>query len=353
MVESSKSNDMKIKVISEDKTNKRDEREEKITNILFSFLIVLTAIGTSMMIYKLPEFTNDLTERNPDYNFPKISDLSLTIVSVFFLIILKIGIEKLANPLSNRFISKKYTNPQDEANFGLGKVYIKKLSTNMFKLIFYTIMVVFGYMLLSQLDYFPRSLGGSGELTNMFSVGYPDAFYHWKPKYFDMYYLTALGFCVTDLIWLVFIYELQSDFVLMLLHHVCTISLISFSYLTNWSNIGCIVLFLHDVGDIFVYLTRIVINTDLKSGIKMSTAVGLIIVYIYTRIYVFSDVILSIIRGVTWGFTWPTISLTVFLCFLFIMHVNWVYLILKKILVGLVGGKIEDPASVKKVSKTN
>jgi hypothetical protein len=353
MVESTTPNDMNMKVNNEDRISKRDEREEKITNILFSFLIVLTGIGTSIMIYKLPEFTNDLIDKNPSYNFPKLSDLSFTIVSVIFLIFLKILIEKLAHPISLILISNKYLNSQDEANFALGKVYIKKLSTNIFKLIFYTIMVTLGYVLLSQLDYFPRSLGGSGELMNMFSKGYPDAFYHWKPKYFDMYYLTALGFCVTDLIWLFFIYELQSDFVLMLLHHVCTISLISFSYLTNWSNIGCIVLFLHDVGDIFVYITRIVINTDLKSWVKLSTASGLIIVYIYTRIYVFADVIMSIIRGVTWGFTWPTISLTVFLCFLFIMHMNWVYLILKKIIMGLYGNKIEDPASVKKVSKQN
>lgn len=352
MADASKS-DLGIRVNTEEKTNKRDEKEEKITNVLFSFLIVLTAMGTSMMIYKLPEFTNDLAERNPSYNFPKLSDMSIALICVVILIILKISIETITKPFSELIISKRYTNPQDEANFSLGKIYIKKLSTNTFKLLFYTTMVIFGYNLLSQLKYFPKSLGGEGDLMNMFSPGYPDAFYHWKPKYFDFYYLTALGFCMTDLIWLVFIYELQSDFVLMLLHHVCTISLISFSYLTNWSNIGCIVLFLHDVGDIFVYITRIVINTDLKSWLKISTAVGLVIVYIYTRIYVFGDLILSIIRGVTWGFTWPTISLTVFLCFLFIMHVNWVYLIMKKIFMGLFENKIEDPASVKKVSKTN
>ncbi len=352
MVESSKP-DMKLRVNEEEKTNKREE-EGKFTNILFSFLIVLTAIGTSLMIYKLPEFTSDLVEKNPSYNFPKLSDLTIALYAVAVLITLKITVEKLARPLSERIISKKYTNPEDEASFSLGKVYIKKLSTNIFKLISYTIMVICGFLILSQLDYFPTSLGGKGQLMNMFSPGYPDAFYHWKPAYFDIYYLTALGFCLTDLIWLVFIYELQSDFILMLLHHVCTISLISFSYLTNWSNIGCIVLFLHDIGDIFVYLTRIVINTDLKSWVKISTAVGLIIVYIYTRIYVFSNVILSILRGAgTWGFDWPTTSLTVFLCFLLTMHINWVYLILKRISMALFEKKIEDTANVRKVSKTN
>jgi ceramide synthetase len=139
----------------------------------------------------------------------------------------------------------------------------------------------------------------------------------------------------------------------MLLHHICTISLITFSFLTNYSNVGCVVLFLHDVGDIFVYITRIVINTDASKPIKISTAILLQIVFIYTRLYVFGDLILSIYYGITWGFKWPDTSLTLFLCFLYIMHVNWVYLILKKIFTGLIGGQVEDPAHVKKYSKKN
>ena len=223
----------------------------------------------------------------------------------------------------------------------------------MFKLIFYTTTVIFGYILLSQLEYFPTSLGGKGYLMKMFEPGYPHSFYHWKPDYFDIYYLFALSFCITDLIWLVFIYELQSDFILMLLHHICTISLITFSFLTNYSNVGCVVLFLHDVGDIFVYITRIVINTDLNQPTKLSTAIVLQIVFIYTRLYVFADLILSIYYGITWGFKWPDTSMTLFLCFLYVMHVNWVYLILKKIAQGFFGGKVEDPASVKKYAKKN
>jgi hypothetical protein len=251
-------------------------------------------------------------------------------------------------PFSEVLLAKKYQNIDDEANYSLGRVYVKKLSTNMFKLIFYIFMTVLGYILLKQLDYFPTSLGGKGYLMKIFESGYPGTFYHWKPDYFDFYYLTALGFCVTDLIWLVFVYELQSDFIMMLLHHICTISLLSFSFLTNYSNIGCIVLILHDIGDIFVYVTRIVINTDAKSFIKLSTATLFVLIFIYTRLFVFGELIYTIFKGITWGFKWPDTSLTLFLCFLYIMHINWVYLILKKIFTGLVENKIEDTASVKK-----
>jgi len=214
-------------------------------------------------------------------------------------------------------------------------------------------MVIFGYSILSQLDYFPKSLGGKGELANMYSQGYPGTFYHWKPAFFDIYYLTGLAFCITDLIWLIFVYELQSDFIMMLLHHTCTISLITFSFLANWSNIGCVVLFLHDIGDIFVYVARTFINTDLITSIKISIGVSLISTFVYTRLFVLSQVILSLFKGITWGFDWSTGSMTVFLCFLLIMHINWVILILKKISMALFEKKYEDTANLKKTSKTS
>jgi len=259
----------------------------------------------------------------------------------------------LTLPISESIITRKYLDPSDEVNYQMGKVYIKKLSTNIFKLCFYTFMTIFGYYLLYQLDYFPTTLGGRGNMMKMFEPGYPDMYFHWKPNYFNIYYLTGLGFCLTDLIWLIFVYELQSDFVMMLLHHLCTISLIMFSFLTNYTNIGCIVLFLHDFGDIFVYITRLVINTDAQSYLKISTAVILVVVFIYTRLFVFGTLLYSIWSGMTWGFKWPDTSLFLFLCFLYIMHVNWVYLILKKIVKGLTTDKCEDTASVKKYSKTN
>ena len=215
-------------------------------------------------------------------------------------------------------------------------------------------MTYFGYMILSQLDHFPTHMGGSGSLSNLFEAGYyPGTFINWKPAYFDLYYFTALAYCLTDMVWLVFIYELQNDFAMMVLHHFCTISLLAFSYLTDYSNIGSIVLIVHDVGDIFVYITRIVINTDSKPIIKISTATLLVLVFIYTRIYLYADLIVSFVQGLTWGNQWPDKVITLFLCCLYMMHINWVYLISKRIYKGIIGDKIEDTALVKDVSEKN
>jgi len=137
---------------------------------------------------------------------------------------------------------------------------------------------------------------------------------------------------------------------MMLVHHMCTISLITFSYLSNYSNIGCIVLFLHDFGDIFVYITRIFLNTRAPEFLKVSSGVLLLAVYIYTRIYVFGEVILELYRGISTHFNLVNKSLTGLLVFLYILHLYWVFLIIKKICSALFMKSYEDTFKVKKQS---
>ena len=248
-------------------------------------------------------------------------------------------------------LAKKYTDPSDEDNFALGRIYLKKQATNIYKLLYFIFTTAFGYYILKQLDYFPESLGGFGSISKMWEAGYPNCFHHWKPDYFDIYYLTGLAFCFTDLIWLVFVYELQSDFIVMIFHHFCTISLITFSFLSNYSNIGSIVLFLHDAGDIVVYFSRITVYVDVtwKKRLIGVTGALLLTVFIYTRIYVLGKVLESIYYDIIWEWNWVTRFLFSFLCFLFIMHLNWIYLILKKYFGAILNDKFEDTASIKKV----
>jgi hypothetical protein len=243
-------------------------------------------------------------------------------------------------------LNEKYKNPEDIQNYNLGKIYLKKLCTNFFKMVFYFVICVISYNILKQLDYFPVSLGGNGDMKNLFVKGYPDFYFHWKPEYFDIYYLVELSYCLTDLVWLVFIYELQTDFILMLFHHTCTISLISFSFLTNYTNIGCLVLFLHDSGDILVYFTRILINSNLKNLYVLLIGLCLTTFFIYTRLVVFGQLISLIWNGIPAPWCIVTTCLWGFLTFLYIIHINWVYLLLKKIYVAIFQNKIEDTHNV-------
>ena len=241
---------------------------------------------------------------------------------------------------------EEYLNPEDTHNFNIGLIYTKKNCTNFFKLSYYIVVVIIGHYILKQLDYFPKNLLGNGDVSNLFIGGFPSYIFHIKPQLFNYYYLGALAFHLTDLIWLVGVYELQSDFLMMLLHHTCTISLITFSYLSNYTNVGCIVLFLHDFTDIFVYITRIFLNTRTKEIIKVSSGIFLLLIYIYCRIYVFGDLLVKVFYGLISHLNWVNQTLWGFLCFLYVLHLYWVYLILNKIFNALFMNKYEDSFKV-------
>jgi hypothetical protein len=241
------------------------------------------------------------------------------------------------------------TEDKNDENHHLGKIYHKKLCISGFKMIYFIVAIATGYSILNQLDFFPTSLGGNGELKNMFNAGYPGYMFFWKPDYFDIYYLACLSYHVVDLIWLVFFYELQSDFVMMILHHICTISLVVFSYMSNYSNVGSVVMFLHDFSDIFVYLIRTVINTDAGKIWKVISGAVLLVIFIYTRIYVFGELIYTLfVYYSKLGWNPMNTPLTIFLAFLYVMHIYWVYSILKKMAAAVFKNKIEDTCKVNK-----
>lgn len=92
-------------------------------------------------------------------------------------------------------------------------------------------------------------MGGSGDLSNLF-IDYPN----WsKPAYFDLFYIASTGYhiesCVTHIL-----SERNSDFIEMTLHHILTLNLIVFSYLSCFTKVGVLILWLHNWSDIFTAL---------------------------------------------------------------------------------------------------
>lgn len=257
----------------------------KLTDIIFGLLFIITTLGTVLIFFSISDFRNELISLNPSSSFPKFSDLYITLISVPIFILTKLLIERIFKPISEKIISKRYTKVDSEDNFSR-QIYVKKLSTSFFKLIKYIIITSFGFLILRDADFFPISMGGKGDFKNAFSKGYPASLFYTKPYLLDIYYMAELAFYIVDIIWLVLINERQSDFIAMLFHHTCSISLIAFSYFTNLSSAGSLVILLHDFGDIFVYITKITTQTDVHSLFKISSALTLTGVFIYTRLYI-------------------------------------------------------------------
>ena len=116
----------------------------------------------------------------------------------------------------------------------------------------------------------------------------------------------------------------------MLLHHICTINLIIFSFITNYSNIGSLIIFCHMESDILGHVIKFIMQTDLP--IFLIGLIGVIFIsnFIYMRQYVFGEILIIIYKYITWKWGIITTMLWLFLIILYIMHFRWSIILLYK-----------------------
>jgi len=322
------------------------------------------------MAYKYTHYWEPYEQYIPaDYKMPVVSDLKQSFYALPFLIILRFVMEKILHPFASFIFQKKKENKSKENNNGSNnnhnndgkdakednqsgmthEMAIKKLTQNMFKFLYYSAAIYLGYHALKDLNYFPYELLGNGDMRNMFT-GFPSVLFFQKTEYFDTYYLVSLAYVATDLFFLVFVHDFSSDFYIMFLHHCCTISLISFSFLTQMSHVGAIVLFAHDFTDISVYLVRTLLHTNAHDYAKAGFGIIMILNWIYLRFYVFVKLIFHIIFYYE---VWNVFSynLLMFLIFLVLMHVYWISAILARLFRYFGGSNLEDIGPEKKKVK--
>ena len=128
---------------------------------------------------------------------------------------------------------------------------VHKATKNLFKAIFYTCMVAFGFYVYSDTPYHSKFMFGSGDMMVLDS----DWPYNQPPRLMKVYYMMGISYHSSDMIHL-FLKSAQKDFFEMLLHHYISIMLIIGSYMTNFWNSGINVMLQMDSGEIFVGLLR-------------------------------------------------------------------------------------------------
>ena len=292
------------------------------------------------------EFRKALLSLKQDYEFSKFQDFKICAILISLISIFKYCAQKFLVIFCSKIIKKKFREPKNEDERKFSEQIKKKVSMHCYKCFMYLFLSVFGYYILKDITFFPKSLLGHGRLQNMFINGYPKSFFFYKPPLFDFYYMLCLSYFTSDLIWLLFINERQTDFVDMLLHHSCTITLIIFSHLTHYSNVGSIILLLHMESDIFVHLTRIFLRTDVMEIIKDISGLILVFNFIYMRIYVLGEIIYVLYTYVTWKGTvdW---FLLILLVMIYILHINWTIVLIQKMFGMFSGIKLTDNSVIK------
>jgi hypothetical protein len=156
-----------------------------------------------------------------------------------------------------------------------------------FKFCYFVFITAIGWVIMKDEDWFPPVLGGSGATVNCYK-GFP---FHEVSQTIRYYYMTQLGYHMHSLLFLVFFSTPRNDYTEMFIHHCCAITAVAVSWQFNYWKIGCLVLIVHDVGDVVGYLIKAVVDTD-RFVMVISVYLVLLGVWGYSRLYAFPFFIL-------------------------------------------------------------
>lgn len=336
----------------EQKTKEVEKKEKKkltgkqkydmVTETAFGCLQVVALVFLFFVIKNLIAWRKNLINLNPSYPFPQVKDLYKSIIILLPILAFKGTFESFFVHIVPKLLKEQYKHPKNEADRQLAEILPAKVARHFYKIAVYTGMSIYAFIVLKDLDYFPKSLLGHGEMKNMFKAGYPNAYYRERSSAFDYFYLISLAFALSDCFSLISTYGTQNDFKNMLLHHTCEVSLIIFSYLTNYSNIGSLVLITHNISDIPNHFTKIILRADVPGIVTDLSGVAFILGFLYFRMYVFGEVIYTGWFYVNWKWTSIEWALEIFMVFLYIMNTNWTCILLFKFVKLLFKGEVQD-----------
>jgi len=175
----------------------------------------------------------------------------------------------------------------------------------------------------------------------MFANGYPEMLDFYKPDYFELYICFNLSFALFDG-WVLITNPLQSDFLFMVLHHVSTYSLVIFSTMGNYSQIGSIVFFVHYFGDVLSYIVRVCLHLNVSDKYSFLSTLAFLLVFTYTRLFVFGDALYQTFFGLNFKWRFLECYLVGFLFVLMGLNLLWIFLISKKFIMYCITGNIEE-----------
>ena len=296
-------------------------------NLLFTTLIIITFFAGMVITIKSRKYNLSLIEQNPNYYYPSLFEITIkTTILTFILLIPKVLIEKALFPFTEKILVEKYEQKEYKHEKEKAK---RKMAIYGVKFIHYLVLTIHSYFVFNKLEFFPKELLGNGEMNKLYYRGLKSFSFFERPQYFDLHYLINLAYTFADLICVVFIYDGQTDILVMIFHHFCTISLILFSYYNHQDGIGTLILFLHNASDIIVYMGRTILYIAAPPIIKKVHSVILLIVFVYTRLFVYGKLIYDYFFNSTWNSFGINDAFKFLLVCLYILHCSWTYKLLK------------------------
>lgn len=155
-------------------------------------------------------------------------------------------------------------------------------SEKVYKTFIYMIFSIMLFFVLKQSSFLDVLFMGN-EANPQYWINYPC---QPIPNYLDDLYIVKLAYHGYDMLEGLIYHRNKRDFSEMTIHHIVTVSLILFSYATNYLPYGSIIMLLHDVSDVFVSAFKS--SLDVASPPTFITTYVLMVVsWIYFRLYYF------------------------------------------------------------------
>ncbi|TMW63833.1 hypothetical protein Poli38472_002774 [Pythium oligandrum] len=209
---------------------------------------------------------------------PKVSDMWIALAMAVGLIAIRYVVSKAFYPLSRAILPPGVR----ESAFR-----VDRLATSLFKVVFFTWIAVLGYDVIKDEEWFPVSLGGSGDIVKVFKVF--DVAPSTSLKY---YVLLQVAYQMHSLLYVLLMKPLDGDTMDFVVHDFTSILAMGSSYLVNYLALSATVGFLNDACDIFQYAFFIATDSERKPVISVMYLV-LLVIWGYTRLYVYPVEVIS------------------------------------------------------------
>jgi len=353
--------DLRLK--EEKKRQKRKSNELPFPVVYFGFIQGFIVLNHRMMYENLPTW-----EQHSYIYIPTLDTLFLPAVSFFIIC--------PALYLWRSFVKSHVFEVMAKKWAGLPPRTLKseKFCEQGWLALHYTLVTTLGYVLLREKPWWPPAISSEAMLAMAGTQKEREADH--QDIALSILYAVQLGFYTLELVTLLTQKYRRSDAGMYFFHHIYTIILLACSWTTYNQRIGSLVLFLHDIGDIFlpigkcysyaedhIRVTRSKRTYEIHKIIGMGFFVMFVITFAIPRLLLYGSLIYQGIEKFHWnsccganlltgfcgpckiGHFWNTF-LTVILALLYPMHVFWFYLIVKMaIRLLLAPGKYEDVRS--------
>ena len=202
----------------------------------------------------------------------------------------------------------------------------------------------FGYYVLKDQYYMPRSLGGSGDYALVFSK-------HPYPEHcsgLQDYYMLVITYHLGSLINHV-IGKRNSDFVEMTLHHFVTMGLLLYSYMFNVWECGAVISFIHDFTDCIGHSVKVSCQLENYDNTTFYIFATVMVTWGWARNLVFPYCVYQIYNTFFYyknaSFEQGNVTVTIYIYFLsclVVLHYYWYDLFIKVITKAKYEGKYVD-----------